>query len=207
MKLVQFGPLTVATSDDVLEPRPWTLLQSTWAAELAAVAAPGPLAEVCSGAGHIGQAAARLSGRALVQVDVDPTACATARDNAARNGLADRVEVRCAPMESAFAAGERFPVLLLDPPYLPTDEVDRWPHDPVLAVDGGPDGLALHRRCLAVAAAHLPVDGSALLQARGRRQVDELTADIDAAGLVVVEVREHDADRAVALLTFGRGAE
>ena len=83
-----FGPLVVAFDERVLRPRPWTLLQASWAAELAVGAPAGPILELCSGAGHIGQAAAVLSGRGLVQVDVDPHACALAEANAAAIGYA-----------------------------------------------------------------------------------------------------------------------
>lgn len=186
--------------DRILEPRPWTLLQATWAADLAKQVAPGPILELCAGAGHIGQAAARLTARALVQIDVDAHACEQAAANAALNGLDDVVEVRCGDLEEALRDDERFPVVLADPPYLPTSDVDDWPDDPSLAVDGGDDGLELPRRCLAVASLHVRPDGFILLQALGRAQVERLEDDIDAAGLTIAEVQALDARRAVALL-------
>jgi methylase of polypeptide subunit release factors len=195
-----FGPLVVAFDERVLRPRPWTLLQASWAAELAVGAPAGPILELCSGAGHIGQAAAVLSGRGLVQVDVDPHACALAEANAAANVTGGHVEVRCGDLGAVLRAEERFPVVLADPPYLSRDEVDDWPLDPVHAIDGGPDGLDLPRRCLAVAGAQVAVDGVVLLQTRGREQVEQLAADLAAAGLELVDVRAWDERRAVALL-------
>jgi methylase of polypeptide subunit release factors len=200
-----FGPLTVTFDDDVLEPRPWTLLQATWAAELAAAeeghGAAGPLLELCSGAGHIGQAAVALSGRPIVQVDVDPHACRLARANAEANGLADRVEVRCGDLEADGLLGdERYRLILADPPYVPSDEAAALEDDPPGAVDGGSDGLDLGRRCLTVAARHLAPGGAVLLQALGAAQVEALGPDIADAGLAVVEVRTEDERRAVALL-------
>lgn len=198
-RTMTFGPLTVTYDERVLEPRPWTLAQARWAAELARSVPDGPVLELCSGAGHIGQAAAALTGRRLVQVDVDRHACDLAEANAAVN-LATAVEVRCADLDEAVAGGERFPIVLADPPYLPTDELDRFPADPALAIDGGPDGLALPRRCLVVSGRHVHPDGVVLLQALGQAQVDALRADVDAAGLQVEEVRVEDDRRAVALL-------
>lgn len=197
---LMFGPLVVRYDEQVLEPRAWTVLQATWAADLAPSVAPGKLLELCCGAGHIGQAAARWSGRSLVQVDIDPHACAVAEANAAANSLADVVEVRCGDLDDALAGGERFPLVLADPPYLPSDDVDDFPGDPELAVDGGDDGLSVPRTCLRVAAAHVLGDGAVLFQAHGQQQVDRLSPDIAAAGLVVDEVRSHDERRAVALL-------
>ena len=59
-----------------------------------AAAEPGPLLELCAGAGHIGLAAAVLADRDLVQVEADPVAARFASANAARAGWGARVEVR-----------------------------------------------------------------------------------------------------------------
>ncbi len=196
---IEFGGHLIEFDDRVLEPRPWTFLQSRWGADIAADAAPGPMLELCAGAGQIGLVAAVLAGRDLVQVDVDPVACSYARGNAARAGWADRVEVRCAPVDEALAPDERFPVVLADPPYVPSDQIGRYPDDPIAAIDGGPDGLALVRSCLAVASSALADGGSILLQLWGVHQVDEITEL--PSDLAVVEVRSHDDTRAVAHLS------
>ncbi|GAA2721124.1 methyltransferase [Cellulomonas aerilata] len=197
---MDFGPLVVTFDDRVLRPRLWTLLQASWAAELAPALPPGPVLELCSGAGHIGQAAAVLTGRPLVQVDLDAHACDLARANAASNRIATPVQVRCGDLGDALTPDERFALVLADPPYLPQDEVDEWPDDPDHAIDGGPEGLDLLRRCLAVAGAHLLPGGVVLLQARGREQVEGLRDDLAAAGLELTDVRVQDDRRAVALL-------
>ncbi|WP_182112559.1 MULTISPECIES: methyltransferase [unclassified Actinotalea] len=197
---VDFGPLLVTFDERVLRPRPWTLLQARWAAEVAAGLPPGAILELCSGAGQIGQAAAVLARRDLVQVDVDPHACRLATANARANVTDVSVEVRCGAMESAVGPHERFAVVLADPPYVPREDVDAWPQDPVVAIDGGPDGLDLPRRCLAVAGAHVAPGGVVLLQALGSAQVAALADDIAAAGLEVADVRSQDDRRAVALL-------
>ena len=182
----------------VLGPRPWTLEQSNWAARLAASAAPGPLLELCAGAGQIGLAAAVLAGRDLCQVEADPVAAGYAAENAARAGWADRVDLRIARLDEALRADERFPLVLADPPYLRTAEVADWPDDPVRAIDGGADGLAVTRAVLAVAAAHLIGGGHLLLQVAGAAQaaavVDQPECGRDfAAG----DVRSVDERRAV----------
>lgn len=197
---MEFGPLVVTFDGRVLRPRPWTMLQASWAAELAPDLPAGRILELCSGAGQIGQAAAVLAGRGLVQVDVDPHACTLARANAAANVATVDVEVRCGELDASVGADERFAVVLADPPYLRRDEVPAWPEDPVRAVDGGVDGLDLPRRCLAVAGAHVARDGVVLMQALGRAQVDALAPDVARAGLEVVDVRTEDERRAVALL-------
>jgi methylase of polypeptide subunit release factors len=198
----RFGPLAIEYDDRVLTPRPWTLLQSRWAAELCADAGAGALVELCAGAGHIGLAAAVLADRDLVQVEADPVAAGYARANAARAARGDRVEVRNARLQAALAPGELFPIVLADPPYLRTAETLRWPDDPPAAIDGGPDGLSVIRACLQVAAAHLAPGGALLLQVAGSRQAREVGDLVDggAARLRAAAVRVVDDERAVQLL-------
>ncbi len=197
--MIEMGSCTISFDERVLAPRPWTLLQSRWATELSPLLSAGPILELCAGVGHIGLVAAVECGRRLVQVDIDPVACAFARSNACHAGIEDRVAVRCESLDAAVRPGERFPLILADPPYLPTAQVGDWPSDPVGAIDGGPDGLELARRCAVVVASALDHNGIALLQLAGRRQVDELDQDLP-TGLEIREIREFDPYRAVVLL-------
>jgi release factor glutamine methyltransferase len=188
-RTTSLGGLDIAFDDRVLRPRRWTAAQSEWAADLLGQASAGPVLELCTGAGHIGLLAILGNSRRLVAVDADPVACEYAAANAAAAGLADRVEVRNATMHSALAPGEEFPVIIADPPWVPTDRVEDFPEDPALAIDGGEDGLALARECLEVAAAHLAPGGVLLLQLGTLDQAAALDASVLAAGLVVSEVR------------------
>jgi methylase of polypeptide subunit release factors len=199
----RFGPVIVEYDDRVLVPRPWTLHQSEWAAQVARDAGPGPLLELCSGVGQIGLAAAVHADRDLVQVELDPVAAEFARANAARAGWSERVEVRTRPLSEALQSAERFSVIVADPPYLRSAEIDRWPDDPPLAIDGGEDGLAVVRSCLHVAAGHLGAGGRLLLQVAGpsqAQQIGALLANTPDWGLTVGELRVIDGQRAILLI-------
>lgn len=196
-EVCDFGGLEIEHDAGVITLRPWTILQSEWAVELCASLPSGPVLELCCGVGHIGLVVARRTGRRLVQVDSSEAACAFARRNAARAGLSGDVEVRCADLDEAVTAGERFPLVVADPPYVPSDEVDRFPDDPRSAIDGGPDGLGPARRCLSVADGVLTDRGALLLQLRDRGQAEAVA---DTGPFELVEVRTAGADRAVALL-------
>lgn len=184
-RTLDFEGLCIQYDERVLEPRPWTALQSRWAAELIADAPPGPVLELCSGAGHIGLLAVTLAPRSLVCVDADAVACEFLRRNAEHAAL--RVDVREGPMDRVLEQDERFAIVIADPPWVSTAEVERFPEDPVTAIDGGQDGLDLVRACLDVIDAHLVIGGSALLQA-GPDQPDEVGALV--AGYDRLAVRE-----------------
>lgn len=186
----RFGPFEISYDEGILAPRPWTAQQSHWAAELAAAAPAGPMLELCAGAGHIGLLAIGLCPRPLICVDSSARACAYARSNAAAAGLADLVEVRQRGLEDALTPEERFAIVLADPPWVPSDDIGRFPEDPPYSIDGGPDGLGGARSCLRVAARHLLPSAPVLLQLGARHQVTTLADDL--AGLRIDEVRDGE---------------
>lgn len=196
---ITFGPITVRYDDSVITPRPWTVGQSEWAAEAAPDRPPGPILELCSGAGHIGLAAAALTGRPLVQVDANPAACRLARHNADAAGLGARVEIRCGWLSEMVDDDERFPIVIADPPYVPTAAVGRF-GDPTLAIDGGSDGLDGLAGCCRLAEQHLLTGGLLSLQVWGSGQWAQLRPRVPGA-LVLDECREFGPDRAVVHLT------
>jgi release factor glutamine methyltransferase len=148
--------------------------------------------DLCCGTGAIGVAiAAREPGTELHAADLDPDAVACARRNVSMG------EVHEGDLYDALPAGlaGRVDVLAVNAPYVPTDEIAMMPtdardHEHRIALDGGPDGLDLHRRVAAGASAWLRPDGTLLIET-GRRQAEGTAAACADAGLVAaVVVRE-----------------
>lgn len=211
-----FGSLSVGYDSRGLRPRPWTQLQSAWAAELLGALPDGDVLELCAGAGQIGLlalvevdgAGAEESGRPrrrLVQVDEEASVCSFAERNAREAGVAERVEVRSGVPEEVLGPDERFVLVIADPPWVPHDHVGDYPDDPAPAIDGGPDGLDVVRALLPVIEHHLDPSGAALLQVGGADQADQVRALLEAgeSQLRVADVREAPGgeDGAVALLS------
>jgi release factor glutamine methyltransferase len=196
----RFGGLDIASDRRVLTPRTWTVVQSAWAAELAQ-RAQRPILELFAGVGHIGLAAARASGLALTQIDADPVACAFARRNAARAQLLDRVSIRCAELPGAVPDDERYGVIIVDPPYIPTDRVSDHLLDPPHTIDGGPDGLGPAAAVMGLLAERQP-DTDVLLQLGGWDQADAL-ADRLPADTRLMGVRAERDDRLILHLLTG----
>jgi methylase of polypeptide subunit release factors len=198
---MRVGSLEVAYDESVLEPRPWTAAQAELAAEVAGELQPGPLLELCCGAGHIGLLAALLSRRDAVLVDLNPSACRYAEDNAEQvRATGVKVSVRHGAMTEVLDPDERFPLVVADPPYIPTHQTGRFPADPLTAIDGGDDGLDLARACLGVAGRHLMAGGALVLQLRDRSQAEVLADEARQHGLTTPRVVQVGDDGALLLL-------
>lgn len=197
-RFLRFGSLKINYDDRVLLPRPWTEMQSLWAAELSPGAPDGRILELCAGAGQIGLLAALLTDRGLVAVERHEAACGFAERNAREAGLGDRVEVRNVSLEAACEPDETFPIIIADPPWVPAAQTSRFPADPLTAIDGGPDGLDVARACLRVIHAQLDPHGFALLQLGTAEQVEVLREELPNA-LLMTEVR-FEGDRGLVVL-------
>ena len=196
---VSFGPLNIFYDSSVITPRPWTFAQSQWAVEAAATLSAGPILELCCGAGHIGLAVAALTGRSLVQIDASKPACELARVNARHAGLSAVVEVRHGLLLESIERAERFPLILADPPYIPSASVAAS-SDPAHAIDGGTDGLDLVTECYAIGVQHLLQGGLFSLQLAGDGQWQRLSSRVPRA-LRFVARRSYGRDRAIVHLT------
>jgi release factor glutamine methyltransferase len=155
-------------------------------------AGPLTVVDLCCGSGAVGAALAAALGNAEVHaVDIDPAAVACARRNLAegRPGLAGRSRVYQGDLYAPLPARLRGRVRLLtaNVPYVPTGEVGLLPaearlHEPLSAVDGGPDGLDVLRRVAAGAPWWLAPGGSLLIET-SERQAAQAAEAFARAGL------------------------
>jgi release factor glutamine methyltransferase len=117
--------------------------------------------ELGTGCGLLSILAARAGAR-VVATDINPLALACARKNIDAHGVSDLIELRLGNLFEAVD-GERFDVVIFNPPYLPVrdDEVIGSRID--LAWEGGPEGRAVIDPFLEGLSSHLVDDGRALL--------------------------------------------
>lgn len=186
----EFWGLPLYVDENVLVPRPDTETVIEVARTLRADRkAPCRVLDLCTGSGAIAVALAKeLPAARIIATDVSEAAAAIAKRNAERNGFADRIEVRVGNLWEAVA-GEKFDLIASNPPYIasaviPTlsAEVKR---EPVLALDGGTDGMAFYDRICAAARIHLE-PGGALIVEHGFDQADAVHERFEAAGLAKI---------------------
>jgi release factor glutamine methyltransferase len=118
-------------------------------AEQASALAPGArVLDVCTGTGYLAVAAALAGARRVVAVDVSRRAVFAARLNARLNGV--RVDARRGDL-LAPVDGERFDIVISNPPYVPAVDGGIPTRGPERAWDAGADGRALLDRLIATA--------------------------------------------------------
>lgn len=129
-----------------------------------------------SGAIAIAIARARLEAR-VVATDASLDALAVAGRNAARNGVAARIALLAGCWFQPLRRLDAFDVVVSNPPYVTTAEIGALApevreHDPRLALDGGPDGLAPYRAICAEAPLRLRSPGLLALEVAGTRAAE-----------------------------------
>jgi len=129
--------------------------------------------DLCTGSGCVAAAIAQnVKAAVVIATDLSPAAVQMARGNIARLGLASRIEVREGDLFDALRDlidPMPFNVIVSNPPYIPSAQIaglDRSvrEYEPVTALDGGPDGLDLHRKILAQGIERLTPGGRIFLE-------------------------------------------
>jgi release factor glutamine methyltransferase len=162
---------------------------------------PAPvIVDLCCGTGALGLAVAAALRDAtpgarpeLHAADIDPAAVACARRNIEPAGRVYQGDL-FGPLPAALRG--RVGVVICNAPYVPSPEVAFLPpeardYEPRIALDGGPDGLAVLGRVAAEAPRWLAPGGSLLVETSDR-QAPDMTRAMTAAGLTTrVRAREE----------------
>ncbi|WP_327347779.1 putative protein N(5)-glutamine methyltransferase [Streptomyces europaeiscabiei] len=167
----EFAGLRITVEPGVFVPRRRTEFLVETA--LATVWGASVVVDLCCGSGAVGAAlAASLEAAELHAADIDPTAVRCARRNIApHDGQAHEGDLFAAL--PARLRG-RVDILAANVPYVPTGEVPLLPseardHEPLVALDGGRDGLDVLRRVAAEASEWLAPGGCLLVETSERQ--------------------------------------
>jgi release factor glutamine methyltransferase len=199
----EFCGLRIAVAPGVFVPRRRTefLVQ-----QAVALARPGEIVvDVCCGVGAIGAALAAAVDQAEVHaVDIDPAAVRCARRNVPGHVYQGDLYQ---PLPTRLRG--RVGILIANVPYVPTGEIGLLPpearlHEPLVALDGGPDGLAVLRRVAAGAPDWLARGGHLLIET-SERQAPLAAAAFTASGLTVRTASSTELNATVVIGTHTPG--
>ncbi|XAI95414.1 hypothetical protein [Leptolyngbya phage Lsp-JY19] len=124
--------------------------------------------DLCTGSGCIGIATAVHNPEWQVDlVDISEDALGLARENIARFEVGERVRAIRSDLFAGLA-GERYDLIVSNPPYVTHAEVDALPaeyaHEPELGLRAGDDGLDLALKILRDAPEHLTENGLLIVE-------------------------------------------
>jgi release factor glutamine methyltransferase len=144
--------------------------------------------DLCTGSGAVAVAAA-LRGASVTAVDVSRRALLSVRLNARLNGV--HVRAQHGDLFDAVR-GERFDLIVSNPPYLPAEDDALPVCGRARAWDAGRDGRAVLDPLCAAAAAHLQPGGAILIVHSSVSDIDMTMHSLQATSLSVDLVAEHD---------------
>jgi release factor glutamine methyltransferase len=184
----EFFSLELEVNRDVLIPRPDTESVVGECLRLAKEIAAPLILDVGTGSGCLAVAVAKYHKTAQVTaVDVSATALAVAARNAGKHGVAERIRFLEGDLFASIPAGERFDLILSNPPYIPHGDIAGLAvgvreYEPHLALDGGADGYAVFGRLIAGAPERLKPGGYLIVEI-GAPQEESARRRIEAMGV------------------------
>ena len=149
----EFYGLPLIITEDVLIPRDDTEVLVNEAIELLkAKGANTRVLDLCCGSGCIGLSIAHtIRSAKIVMADISAKALSVARQNAMLNNLTKNTTcLEADAMESPPMLFGRFDLIVCNPPYIPTKDVEELDisvkdYEPHVALDGGEDGLDFYQ--------------------------------------------------------------
>ncbi len=143
---------------------------------------PDPLsvesaADICTGSGCLAVLAAKFFPQAAIDaVDLSADALEVAKINLAEHDVEDQVSLHHGDLFAPLA-GRRYDLIITNPPYVDHAALAGFPAEhrtePVMAHDGGEDGLDLVRRLLTEAGDHLTPEGGMICEIGSGREILE----------------------------------
>ena len=194
---VDFYDAKIVVNQSVLIPRPETELL---AEAVVKIAKDKSVLDLCTGSGAI----------AISVKKHEPTATVTASDVSAdavqvaqMNVLFNAVDVTVVESDLYEKIDGKFDVIVTNPPYIKTDDIQNLDvevrdYEPIIALDGGKDGLDFYRRIIDGASEHLSDDGVLMAElgideaqavkdlAEGKLEFSEFIKDYDGVDRIVV---------------------
>lgn len=188
----EFYGLSFRVTRDVLIPRPETEHLVEKAIALSREFQCPRIVDVGTGSGAIAVALARhLADACVTAIDLSPDALAIAEDNAARNGVGERIRFFEGDLLSPVA-GECFDLVVSNPPYVAATDretlsVEVRDFEPAMALFAGEHGLSIYERLIPAAHAVLVPGGFVALEI-GYNQSEAVTALLMAHGFEDVDL-------------------
>lgn len=138
--------------------------------------------DMCTGSGAIAIALAKNSKAEITGVDISKKALKVAKENAEKNNA--NVEFILSDLFNGLKKEKKYDIIVSNPPYIKSkdvltldDEVKKY--DPILALDGGDDGLIFYRKIINKSKEFLSKEGMIFFEIGEdqRKDIEEMFKD------------------------------
>ena len=202
-----FCGFEITVSRHALVPRPETemLAELGWQFLSTLNSQPSTALDFGTGTGCIAIALAAKNPHAkITALDISPEALALAKENAAQNKVAERIEFLQGDGFVALKTDAQFDLIVSNPPYIASAEIatldpEVRDFDPRSALDGGADGLDFYRRLAAEAKSFLKPAGKIMLEF-GDGQADAIKSIFENEKWIVEAEQDDYSQRARILI-------
>lgn len=184
----EFMGLSYYVDEHVLVPRQDT---ECLVEEVLKVSEGKDVLDLCTGSGCIGISLAALGKcHSVTLADISPEALTVAERNALKNG----VEVILRQSDLFSALGQRYDIIVSNPPYIPTGEISQLmpevrDHEPHLALDGKKDGLFFYKSIILKSRDFLSENGRIYFEI-GYDQGEAVSCLMKEAGFIQVTIKK-----------------
>ncbi len=185
----QFMSLNFFVTPDVLIPRPDTEILAQLTIEN--LSGDKFFADLGTGSGALAVSVLKYTKNSrAVAVDISNAALNVAKFNAKKIGVSDRIDFffgdLFAPLQN-----QKFNAIISNPPYIPTAEIKSLQAEvqtePIIALDGGSDGLNFYRQIITAAPNYLTSGGFCAVEI-GSTQANAVKNIFTAAGFTEIEI-------------------
>ena len=159
----EFMKLDFYVNEDVLIPRPDTEILVEEVIKIAKKFKEPVILDMCTGSGAIAVSLAKyISNAKVYAIDISEKALEVAKKNALANEVGDKIEFIQSDLFENIE-NIKFDIIVSNPPYIKEDDIqyldDEVRKEPILALDGGADGVKFYREITKNAYEYLKYNG------------------------------------------------
>ena len=159
----EFMKLDFYVNEDVLIPRPDTEVLVEEVIKISKKFREPVILDMCTGSGAIAVSLAKyISNAKVYAIDISEKALEVAKKNALANEVGDKIEFIQSDLFENIE-NIKFDIIVSNPPYIKEDDIqyldDEVRKEPILALDGGADGVKFYREITKNAYEYLKYNG------------------------------------------------